>query len=296
MKKNNIRFIAESAVIAALYVALTWLLAPISYGEIQFRVSEILILLVVLNRKYAFALVLGCFVANTTSSLGWYDMVFGTLATTIAILPMLKIKRFEIAALFPVISNAFIVSLELSLAFELGFGTVFWLNAFTVGLGEAVVLYFLGIPAMMALTKNQSLVEVMELDIEGSRMPEFFTLTKCLGMVAGVIAVIFYVAYPLQFVNGEYFSALALTKTNLWMMMFAFVGIVIILCSLFLKGKIQLFVNALCFMCLLACYILVGVLIPDTINQVYYYGYIVYLALFVLFGYFSYQKSKQIVE
>ena len=47
MKNNNIKLIAESAIIAALYAALTWIFAPISYGPIQFRISEILVLLVV---------------------------------------------------------------------------------------------------------------------------------------------------------------------------------------------------------------------------------------------------------
>ena len=81
MRKIDIRFIATSAIVAALYVALTWLLAPISYGSIQFRISEILILLVFFNPKYALPIVLGTFISNTTSSLGWYDMVFGTAAT-----------------------------------------------------------------------------------------------------------------------------------------------------------------------------------------------------------------------
>ena len=114
----NVRFLSQSAVIAALYAVLTWVLAPISYGPIQFRISEILVLLVFFNPKYAYAIILGCFVANTTSSLGWYDMVFGTLATTLAVLPMLKCKRISIAGLFPVISNAIIISLELWLAFK----------------------------------------------------------------------------------------------------------------------------------------------------------------------------------
>ena len=71
MKKSiDIKFIAESAIIAALYAALTWLFAPISYGPVQFRISEVLVLLVVLNPKYAISLIIGCFVANTTSSLG----------------------------------------------------------------------------------------------------------------------------------------------------------------------------------------------------------------------------------
>ena len=93
MKKINIEFIAESAIIAALYVALTWLFAPISYWGTKFRISEVLVLLVVLNPKFSISLIIGCLIANTTSSLGWYDLVFGTLATVIAIIPMCFIKK-----------------------------------------------------------------------------------------------------------------------------------------------------------------------------------------------------------
>lgn len=160
MKKNNIKFIAESAIIAALYAALTWIFSPISYVPIRFRISEILVLLVVLNPKYALSLILGCFIANTTSSLGWYDMLFGTLATALAIIPMIFIRKMPIAALFPVISNAIIVPLELGLAFGM-WKAGFWYNVWTVGLGEFVVLYFLGIPVMSAIAKNEALVSTM---------------------------------------------------------------------------------------------------------------------------------------
>lgn len=101
-------------------------------------------LLVVLNPKFSFALILGCFISNTTSSLGWYDMVFGTLATIIAITPMCFIRKMPIAAIFPVISNAFIVSLELGIAFNL-WNESFWYNVFTIALGFFVlniILYF----------------------------------------------------------------------------------------------------------------------------------------------------------
>lgn len=84
----------------------------------------------VLNPKYALSLILGCFIANTTSSLGWYDMLFGTLATALAIIPMIFIRKMPIAALFPVISNAIIVPLELGLAFGMwkaGFGIMYGL-------------------------------------------------------------------------------------------------------------------------------------------------------------------------
>ena len=151
MKRIDIKFLAESAIIAALYVALTWVLAPISFGSFQFRISEVLVLLVFFNPKFIVALIIGCFISNTTSPLGWWDMVFGTLATTLALIPMLKIKNIYISALMPVISNAIIVAIELY--FSLNIAPI-WLSMITVGIGEAAVLYLVGIPLMISINKN----------------------------------------------------------------------------------------------------------------------------------------------
>lgn len=154
MKKTNIKLIAESAIIAALYAALTWLLAPISYGAIQFRLSEVLILLVVIKPRYALAMIIGCFVANIPSTLGWYDMIFGTFATAVAVIPMTKIKKLPIAAILPVISNGFIIALELGIAFDMLDPAAFWFNVLTIALGEAAVLYVIGIPVMYFIKKS----------------------------------------------------------------------------------------------------------------------------------------------
>lgn len=160
MKKTNVKSLAISAIIAALYVALTWLLAPISYGPIQFRVSEILVLLVFLNPKYAYSLAIGCLIANTTSSFGWYDIVFGTIATIVALIPMTKSKNIFIAAIFPVVSNAIIISVELLLIYNEPH--LFLFNVLTIGLGEAIVLFLLGIPVVKLLCKNETIVELLE--------------------------------------------------------------------------------------------------------------------------------------
>ena len=174
MKKISIKLICESAIIAALYAVLTWILAPISYGAIQFRLSEVLILIAVFNPKFIPALIIGCFIANTTSSLGWYDMLFGTLATTIALIPMIFIKKIDIsslmkliiASILPVISNAFIVSIELGIAFDMFQPVVFWYNVLTVGFGEAVVLYLVGVPLFIGLSKNDAIVTLLEFDVK----------------------------------------------------------------------------------------------------------------------------------
>ena len=50
-------------------------------------------------------MILGCFIANLFSPLGWYDLVFGVAATAIAVLPMFYVKNIFVAALLPVITN-----------------------------------------------------------------------------------------------------------------------------------------------------------------------------------------------
>lgn len=272
MKKINIKFIAQSAIIAALYAVLTWLLAPISYGAIQFRISEILVLLVIFNPKYAYALIIGCLVANTTSSLGWYDIVFGTFATLIGILPMLKIKRLELAALFPVLSNAIIVAIELYFAFE----EAIWLSIFTVGLGEAVVIYCLGIPTMHALTQNEAVVGIMDLKVQEVKTITSMTLPRALMILLGTLGFILYVAYP--FTEGN--SCLALTRDNLWLIGFGILALATIATGMINKRIIKLILNVLWLIGFITFYALAGVKLVGAVSYPYYYGYIVYLLLF----------------
>lgn len=300
MKKMNIRFIAESAIIAALYVALTWLLAPISYGAIQFRISEALLLLVVLNPKYAYAFIIGCFVANTTSPIGWYDMVFGTIATLLAILPMLKIKRLEIAALFPVISNAFVVSIELGFAFDMFALEAFWFNVLTIALGEAVVLYCLGIPLMMALCKNETMIDLLELDNSHLSKRFMFSLPNCLSTVIGALGIIFYVAYPFleravledDTESMQGFSALLLTKEQFWLILFIVLSSLSIIWGILTKRKLKLVGNMMIWLGFLTSYIFVGICFKEALSYPYYYGYILYLVLLaVTFGYIYYLED-----
>ena len=93
MKRISVKTLTKLAVVAALYVALTVALQPLSYGSIQFRISEALMLLVVYNPVYSIALTIGCLVANFASSLGLVDVIFGTLATLVSCLAMMKIKN-----------------------------------------------------------------------------------------------------------------------------------------------------------------------------------------------------------
>ena len=128
------------ALVAALYVVMTLMLPALSFGPVQMRVSEILVLLCFYRRDYSVALVLGCFIANCFSPMALLDMIFGTLATAIAVIPMYSVKNIWAASLLPVASNAVIVGIELNIAF----GEPIWMSVLTVGIGELAAVTVLG--------------------------------------------------------------------------------------------------------------------------------------------------------
>lgn len=160
MPKNklNVQTIARLAAIAALYAALTIALQPISFGLVQLRFSEILVLLCFYRRDYSIALILGCFIANCFSPMALMDMVFGTLATALAVIPMFSLKNIWLASLLPVVSNAVIIGTELYIAF----GQPLWLGMLTVGAGELIVITFIGCPLFrFVLQKNTRFMKTM---------------------------------------------------------------------------------------------------------------------------------------
>ena len=151
------RSLCLSAIIAALYAALTLGFQAISYGAVQFRVSEAMTLLPVLFPEAIPGLTVGCLLSNLFNPMGTtvYDVVFGTLATLMAAVLTNRIRAsLWIRALPPVICNAVIVGLVLTYAYGID---ILWMNMLTVGLGEAVVCYVLGVP-MVKLMEKQPIV------------------------------------------------------------------------------------------------------------------------------------------
>ena len=144
------RSICISAVIAALYAALTLLLAPISYGDWQCRVSEALTMLPILMPQAIPGLFVGCILANLLGpSAGITDIVFGSLATLIAAIGTWYFcKNKWLAAACPVIANGVIVGLVLSLSFNLPF----LLTAVQVAAGELLAV-IIGLGLIKALER-----------------------------------------------------------------------------------------------------------------------------------------------
>jgi uncharacterized membrane protein len=166
--KNNLKFLTHTALIAAAYAALTYAFAFMSYGQVQFRVSEILVLFAFIEPRYGLGLVLGCILANFTSPLGVIDVVVGSFATLVAILYIAAIRKtfgynrksMYLASLGPVISNAVFVGLELTYLFQ----TPFLLNAMYVAIGEIVVVTLVGTQVVNAVMKNSALTERLSIN------------------------------------------------------------------------------------------------------------------------------------
>lgn len=167
MKKNNVQFITKTALVAAAYAALTYAFSFMAYGQVQFRISEILVLLAFIEPKYTLGLVLGCVLANAASPLGVIDVVVGSIATLFAIIYIVQVKKMLgynkksliIASLGPVISNALLVGWELTYLFQ----TPFWMNALYVAIGEFVVVTIAGTVVMNILMKNNNFVEKVKM-------------------------------------------------------------------------------------------------------------------------------------
>ena len=155
------RKLAAAAVTGAAYAALTMLLAPISYGAIQCRVSEVLCILPFFIPCTAWGLFAGCAIANLLSAAGIFDVVFGSLATLLAALCTACI----LAALMPVVFNFVFVGAVLTWSLTDAvfphLNASFWVFGGQVALGEIAVLGVLGLPLMRLLPRNPKFREII---------------------------------------------------------------------------------------------------------------------------------------
>lgn len=160
----RVKMIAANGMIAALYAAITIACGPLSYNFLQFRISELLNLLVFFNPYYTIGLTLGCLLANLFSSVGPIDILFGTLSTLVACLMMIVYSKF-IKNLFstgfiPCLVNAIVVPFTIVVstmgteeAMPLTLGNYFMMFGW-VFLGEFVCIICVGYPLFLLLSKK----------------------------------------------------------------------------------------------------------------------------------------------
>ncbi len=164
MNKKKTVFIVQSAVIAALYAGLTYAASTLNlaYGPIQFRFSEALTILAAISPAAIPGLTVGCFLGNITSPYGIIDIICGTMATFIAALMSYKTRNLKIkdlpllSAFFPVIANAIIVGIEITIFMPEGFKLkAFLINALQIAIGQFVMCYGLGLPLYKVIKKTK---------------------------------------------------------------------------------------------------------------------------------------------
>ena len=137
--------------IGSIYAILTIILAPLSYGMIQVRVAEMLMVLPYFTPAAVPGLFIGCLIANIYGGLGFLDIIFGSLATLIAAYLVTKISIKYLVPLPPVIINAIVVGMVLHLVL----GLPFHIAAAWVGLGQFIACYGLGLPLLFLLEKHR---------------------------------------------------------------------------------------------------------------------------------------------
>ena len=163
MSKSSVRNLTVAALVAALYAVLGYFgnIFGLTFGVIQIRFAEALTVLPFLFPAAGPGLVIGCLITNLLSPYGPVDVIFGTLATAIAAWLTVKMPRWYLAALPPIVANMIILPPMWAWA-EIGavngaFWTACAFNAITFVVGEAVACYGLGTILLKALPKIEPL-------------------------------------------------------------------------------------------------------------------------------------------
>jgi len=154
----KVRKLVMAAAVAAMYAVLTVILAPFSFGVVQVRISEALTVLPAVSPVAIWGIFVGCLIANIyTGSI--IDIIFGSLTTLAAGILTYKLRKSKwLVPLPPVLLNAVIVGGYLSLVSD----TPWYINMLTVGAGQLISCYVLGLPFLMLVKKNKYINEYLK--------------------------------------------------------------------------------------------------------------------------------------
>ena len=158
MKNKNLLFMTQAAMIATIYVALTYLFAPISFSEIQIRIAEALTILPVFTPAAVPGLFIGCLIGNTVSGALLPDIVCGSLATLIGAFFTWKLRNAHpfLAPVPPIVANTLVVPFVLKYAYLVDLPIPFMM--LTVCIGEILSCGVLGLILYYALRPHKELI------------------------------------------------------------------------------------------------------------------------------------------
>ncbi len=149
MRKLNTETVALTGVTAAVYMVATLAISPIAFGAVQFRLSEVMVLLAWVNPAFVPGLVLGCALANMFSPLGIIDVLFGTFHTFCSVMMISRTKNMYLASVWPTIFS-FIIGLELYLVYR----APFIVSTISVMAGELICITLIGCVIFSFIKKN----------------------------------------------------------------------------------------------------------------------------------------------
>ena len=158
MKTKNSSFMTHAAMIAAIYVVLTFIFAPFSFGDIQVRIAEALTILPIFTPAAIPGLFIGCLIGNILGGAILPDIIFGSLATLLGACGtfVLRKQHQALCVLPPIISNTIIVPLVLRFGYGMKLPIPFLMT--TIGIGEIVSCGFLGMILYYALRKYRKII------------------------------------------------------------------------------------------------------------------------------------------
>lgn len=156
MKNKRVLFLTHAAMIAAIYVILTEIFAPISFSVGQVRIAEALTILPVFTPAAIPGLFIGCLIGNIIGGAVLPDIIFGSFATLIGacFTYLLRKQNKFLAPLPPILSNTIIIPLILRYAYGLNYAVPFMM--LMVGIGEIISCGVLGIILYSALAKHRN--------------------------------------------------------------------------------------------------------------------------------------------
>ena len=155
MQNKKLLFLSQAAMIAAVYVVLTYVFAAFSFGEIQVRISEALTILPVFTPAAIPGLFIGCLLGNLLGGALVPDIIFGSLATLIGAFFTWKLRNAHpfLALVPPIFANTIVVPFVLRYAYEIDLPIPFMM--LTVGIGEILSCGVLGLLLYYALLSRK---------------------------------------------------------------------------------------------------------------------------------------------
>ena len=158
--------LCRAGIIAALYVALTYVFAPFAFGPLQIRPAEALCILAVIYPEAIPALYIGCMLSNLASPYFVYDVFIGSLATLLAALSSYAVGRafkkewlkITFGGIFPIVFNALLIPLIIVFLCGGGAGysslaAAYFAYAGSIALTEGVWVYALGTPLYLTTSR-----------------------------------------------------------------------------------------------------------------------------------------------